>query len=257
MITQEQIRALSKKYKINESVVTREFVQISFLKELYEEKFSSEVFFKGGTAIRLLYGGKRFSEDLDFTVHMSEEEFEEQTSKLFSKLENQYPFRFKEKKTVTGKTYLVTATLPFLESKVYVKLDFSMRGDALQPVKNVLKTEYPVVVQSFIHSLSKNELLAEKIRAILRRNKHRDLYDLWILQELGGEIDEGLIIKKLEYYDERFTVGALLKRLSGFNKKDFVKDLRPFVPLNERDKLGDLFDYVMAYLEKSFEKITG
>lgn len=254
MITQEQIKELSKKHKINESIVAREFVQISFLKELYEEKFSSEIFFKGGTAIRLLYGGKRFSEDLDFTVQLNEEKFEKQITKLFNKLENQYPFMLKEKKTITGKTYLLTATLPFLKSDVYVKLDFSMRENVLQPVKNLLRTDYPVIVQSFINSLSQDEILAEKIRAVLKREKHRDLYDLWILQELGANINTDLIKKKLDYYGEKFNSIDLIKRLDDFDKDSFIVDLRPFVPINERDKLGELFEYILVYLKKGFSE---
>lgn len=250
MITQQQLRSLAKKYKINESIVAREFIQISFLKELYEESFSRKVFFKGGTAIRLLFGGKRFSEDLDFTVLLEKKEFLDKIMIFFAKLEKQYPFSFKERKTITGKTFLLTADLPFLKSNVFVKLDFSMRENVLQPTKSIVKTGYPIIIQSFIHSLSMDEILAEKIRAILKREKHRDLYDLWILQELGAKIDFELIQSKMGYYNEEFQIEQLTERLGVFSKDEFIKDLRPFVPVNERDKLGELFEFVLAYLAK-------
>ena len=32
-------------------------------------------------------------------------------------------------------------------------------------------------------------------------------------------------------------------------------DLRPFVTINERDKLADLFDYINKYLEEEFKKL--
>lgn len=255
MITQDQIKELSKEYKIADSIVVREFIQILFLKELYKEKFSKDIFFKGGTAIRLIHGGKRFSEDLDFTVVMGKKLFIESISNLFNKLESEYPFSFKEKRTIAGKSYLLTANIPFLKNSIYVKLDFSMRESVLQPVKNILDTKYPVIIQSFVHSLSKDEILSEKIRAILNRNKHRDLYDLWILQELGGKFDKKLIEKKLLYYGEKFEPEIVRKRLKQFSKDQFVKDLRPFVPINERENLNDLFDFVIAYLEKSLNKI--
>lgn len=256
MITQEQIKELSKSYKINESVVTREFIQIVFLKELYEKQFARAVFFKGGTAIRLLYGGKRFSEDLDFTVEMDELEFKNKLNKLFNELEKKYPFKFKERETITGKTFLLTATIPFLKSNVYVKLDFSTRENVLHPVKNLLNTEYPVIVQSFIHSLGKNEIIAEKIRAILKREKQRDLYDLWILHTLGGKIDRKMVVDKLLFYNEKFNPSSLVERIKSFSKEGFIKDLKPFVPINEREKLRELFEYVVAYLENSILKIT-
>ncbi len=248
MISIKQLKELSRKYKISDSIVAREFIQIVFLKEFYQQSFAKDVFFKGGTAIRLLYGGKRFSEDLDFTVLLSANTFEEKILNFFSVLENQYPFKFKFRKTLIGKTYLLTTNIPGLKSPVFVKLDFSMRENVLEPQKNILQTAYPVVVQNFIYSLSKNEILAEKVRAILKRKKHRDLYDLWLLQELGGRLDLELIIKKMEFYQESFEIETLNQRLGVFSKTEFIKDLRPFVPINEREKLGELFDYVIAYL---------
>ena len=251
MISQNELKKLTKKYKIHETIVAREFVQISFLKELYAESFSKKIFFKGGTAIRLLFGGQRFSEDLDFTVMLDEKEFLRKITVFFSKLEKLYPFKFKERKTLTGKTFLLSADIPFFKNNVFVKLDFSMREKVLQPTKSILRTDYPVIVQSFIHSLSLDEIFAEKIRAVLKRKKHRDLYDLWILQELGAKMDIELINEKLAYYNEEFEAEELKKRLKIFSKNGFIKDLRPFVPINERDKLGELFEFVLAYLKKN------
>ncbi|RLD03290.1 MAG: hypothetical protein DRI32_07575 [Chloroflexi bacterium] len=251
MISQNELKKLTKKYKIHETIVAREFVQISFLKELYAESFSKKIFFKGGTAIRLLFGGQRFSEDLDFTVMLDEKEFLRKITVFFSKLEKLYPFKFKERKTLTGKTFLLSADIPFFKNNVFVKLDFSMREKVLQPTKSILRTDYPVIVQSFIHSLSLDEIFAEKIRAVLKRKKHRDLYDLWILQELGAKMDIELINEKLAYHNEEFEAEELKKRLKIFSKNGFIKDLRPFVPINERDKLGELFEFVLAYLKKN------
>lgn len=255
MISQNQIKALANKYKINESIVAREYIQLVFLKELYEQNFSKSIFFKGGTAIRLLYEGTRFSEDLDFTVQIDNASFDKHLQKFATALENKYPITFKERETITGKTFLLTAEVPDLKSKVFVKLDFSMRESVLEPTQNIITTDYPIVMQGFINSLSKNEILAEKIRAIMTRKKHRDLYDLWVLQENGAILDEKLISKKLSYYNEVFDAKKLVNRLHAFTKEDFIKDLRPFIPINEREKLGELFDYVVAYLMRSFDVI--
>lgn len=232
--------------------VAREFVQLVFLKEFYSQSFTKDIYFKGGTAIRLVYGGDRFSEDLDFTVQMDLEEFEEQIEKLFTSLENKYPFSFKERKTLAGKTYLLTADIPLQKSKIYVKLDFSIRESVIEPVQNIIDTKYPVVMRGFINCLSQNEVLAEKIRATMNRHKHRDIYDLWVLLEHGAQVNVKLINEKLNYYGEVLVVKDFLDRLETFSQEDFVKDLRPFVPVNEKEGLGELFEYVMAYLRKSF-----
>ncbi len=256
MISKEQVKVLAKEYQISEYVILREYVQLLFLKNLYEQDFAKDVFFKGGTAIRLLYGGKRFSEDLDFTANVGLELFVKNISKLFSTLEKQYNIKVKERKTISGKTYLLTADVDFLSTPVYVSLDFSMREDVKQPKKNILKTNFPIVLQNYIYSLSKDEIFAEKIRAFMKREKSRDLYDLWILQELGAQMDLDLIEGKFIYYGEEFSSSELVKRLSVFKKGDFEKDLKQFLPISERKRLGDLFHYIQDYLEKIFSALS-
>ncbi|MGI6443599.1 MAG: nucleotidyl transferase AbiEii/AbiGii toxin family protein [Candidatus Dojkabacteria bacterium] len=257
MITEQQVKQLSKKFQISDSVVVREFVQLLFLKELYEQNFSKNIFFKGGTAIRLIWGGHRFSEDLDFTVNMPEEEFEEKILSFFQYLENIYTFKIKERKSIVGYTYLLTAEVPFLKSKVYIKLDFSTREQVLEPKQSILKTEYPVIFQSFVNTLSIDEIFAEKIRAVMTRVKHRDLYDLWILLELGAKFNDDLVTKKLRYYDiKKIDSNILEERIKLFSKKNFVKDLAPFVPRKERENLASFFDYILKYLDNSFKNIS-
>ena len=48
MLTSNQIKEFSKSLKINESVVVREYIQTLFLKELYDEKYSQNIFLKVG-----------------------------------------------------------------------------------------------------------------------------------------------------------------------------------------------------------------
>ena len=256
MISKEQVKVLAKENQISEYVILREYVQLLFLKNLYEQDFAKDVFFKGGTAIRLLYGGKRFSEDLDFTVNMNTEVFVKNILKLFSILEKHYQIKIKEREAISGKTYLLTADVDFLSTPVYVSLDFSMREDVKQPKKNILKTNFPIILQNYIYSLGKDEIFAEKIRAFMKREKSRDLYDLWILQELGAQMDLELVEGKFVYYGEGFSTSELVKRLSVFKKGDFEKDLKQFLPVNERKRLGELFSYIQDYLEKTFSELS-
>lgn len=56
---------LRREEKINR---LREFLQIVLLKILHETSLGSALAFTGGTALRLLHGLQRFSEDLDFSL---------------------------------------------------------------------------------------------------------------------------------------------------------------------------------------------
>ena len=78
---------------------------------------------------------------------------------------------------------------------------------------------------------------------------------MWVLYELGSVPNIDLITKKLAFYGERFGKSALLESLHKFKREDFILDMKPFVTINERTKLSELFDYITKYLEETFEKL--
>lgn len=255
MITREQITALSKKLKTNETTVFREYLQILFLSRFYQLASTKEIFFKGGTCLHLLYQAPRFSEDLDFTCQLSEAVFSSFMAGFFAKFSQEEDVEFKKRKSLAGKRFLLAASPLVLGYRVFVNLDFSFREKALRPQKSILETEYPVIFTAYIHHLSREEILAEKIRAIMTRKKGRDLYDLWYLLNQGTKIENELVKKKLAYYDlEKIKKAEILKRVGEFSEKDFILDLRPFVPLDEREKLAGFFRYLKDYLAKKLTK---
>ena len=251
MMTKDQIHSLAKKNKINETIVFREYLQLIFLNELYSQNQSENIFFKGGTALHLIYKAPRFSEDLDFTVELREEEFLNFIQKLFAGLSKKETVTFKEKKTITGKRFLLIASASVLPYKTFINLDFSFREKVLDPQKSIIDTDFPIIFSSYIYHLSKEEIFAEKIRALLTRAKGRDLYDLWYLASQGALLKKELIREKLKYYHlKNISRDDILKKVKGFSKKNFVLDLKPLVPADEGGKLESFFNYIQDYLEK-------
>lgn len=253
MITQEQVKAFAKQYKIHESVIFREYLQIVFLQKLYQKTPSQKIFFKGGTAIHLIYNAPRFSEDLDFSVALPMSEFESYILSVFKRIEDEEGITWKERKSIAGKQFLISAEnlLPY---KTHVILDFSFREKILSIDRTVLQTFYPMVFNSFVYHLSREEILAEKIRAIMTRRKGRDLYDLWYLLSIGVEIRHDMVVKKMAYYEvSNISSADILKRVSSFPQKDFVVDLRPFVPINERERLSKFFEIVQTVIQQKIE----
>jgi len=249
MITKDQLYSLSKKYKINESAILREYVQLYFLSRLFEHEQSRKIFFKGGTAIHFLFQSSRFSEDLDFTVEMKESVFSRFIQNFFSALKKEEPVDFKERKTVLGKRFLLTYRAPIVSYLIFINLDFSFREKIIYPAKSIINTDFPVIFRSYVYHPQAKELLAEKVRAFLTRNVGRDLYDLWFLLTRKTEIDTELISKKLKYYRiKKFEVDDIKNKLKKISKKDFIADLKPFVGFSERGKLGEFFDYIVDFL---------
>ncbi len=69
------IEVIRQKFKedmsLNEKLnLTREFLQILCLKTLSEKRCFDHLAFIGGTALRILFDLRRFSEDLDFSIHL-------------------------------------------------------------------------------------------------------------------------------------------------------------------------------------------
>lgn len=256
MITKEQLKEISKKKKINEYTILREYIQLWFLSELYKEKFSENIFFKGGTAIHIIFGMDRFSEDLDFSVNGEIVKFNKNITDFLRKLSKIENIDFKEKRSISGKKFVLIVNDKVLENKVFIDLDFSFREKIFYPESSIIKTDYPVIFTSFINHLSKEEIFAEKIRALLTTKKGRDLYDLWFLLNKGTQINHDLIIKKISFYKKKIDFNEIINHISNFDKKEFLKDLRPFVSINTRDNLEKIFDYIKDYLIKTFKEIT-
>ena len=245
MITKEEIQRFSQKYKINQTVIFREYLQLWFLSQLYTTGGSERVFFKGGTAIHFLLKSFRFSEDLDFTVQFEVNEFEKLISRIFKKTLQIEGLSIKEKKTITGKSFILVYAGELLEFKVFVSLDFSFREKILSPQKSIFTTDYPIVFTDFVHHLSFEEILAEKIRAILTRKKGRDIFDIWFLLNKGINFDFSLIEEKMSYYPKiSWSKDLTIKTIDGFPLKEFEKDLRPFLPLPERMRIKNLYELI-------------
>lgn len=249
MISLAQLKPFARQYKTNDATVFREYLQLLFLSRLYEYSKNQQIIFKGGTAIHFIFNAPRFSEDLDFTAVMPEQEFTESLTKTFAILESEGQIGFKQRKTLAGKRFMLSATLPDSSLKSFINLDFSFRERVFEPQNSFIKSEYPVLFTSQVAHMSKNEIIAEKIRAIMRRRKGRDIYDLWYLLAQGAKMDSNLIAEKFKYYDEKFVIKELIERVEVFAKADFINDLKPFVQIQERDKLGELFVYIVGFIK--------
>ncbi len=251
MMTTTQLDELKKQLRTNETVVYREYLQLLFLKVLYDDPRGKHVFFKGGTAIHLLFGAPRFSEDLDFTVGTSEERLLTLFDHVVKAVSMQENITVKKRVTIAGKRWLMTAQPVSLRYPIYLTLDFSFRERVLHPQASPLSTTFPIIFTSLVHHLAMGEILAEKIRAIMTRRKGRDLYDLWYLLTRGTTLDENDVRQKLRYYRlEEVTKDEIRDRVHSFSRDAFVEDLRPFVPVPERARLPQFFAYIQAYLRE-------
>ncbi len=164
--------------------------------------------FKGGTALFFFYALDRFSEDLHFTQQgkIDIEKVKTTISSFFDLLN--IPHEFKKESSRAGTTFKIKAQGPLYQgplSESIVRIEISKRCDILlKPEIKEILSPYNDLRPFTVPVMSKEEIVAEKTRALLTRAKARDLYDLAFLLKKGASWDETLVNKKLTYYKKTF-----------------------------------------------------
>jgi predicted nucleotidyltransferase component of viral defense system len=184
MIAKDTIKALGTKYQTAELNVQREYMQHLFLSYFYQQPQAKEVFFKGGTALRIVYKSPRFSEDLDFgsTLH-NVGEIETAVLHTLDAIEREGINTRIVSSDKTSGGYLANIDFDLDEITVRLRFEASFREHAL-------KSEAEQVVNDFIppyiiNVLAKDQLVSGKIAALMARQKPRDFYDLYYLLQNG------------------------------------------------------------------------
>ncbi len=231
----------------------KDYLQTFFLNELYAT-FSSDLVFKGGTALQKLYGLGRFSEDLDFTFN-GNGDYKDKLAASLKRASRQYSFNLHEHPSESGS---VTIEVRNIRGPLYVtyktmnmlKLDISLRESmATEPQLKYLTPVYPDIKQFSLYVMSLDEILAEKIRAIYTRSKARDLYDVYFfMKHKNKKLVINLINKKLESENIKFSRGSFLDRINAIGSKLWREELS--------EVLVDLPDYreTIKFMEQYFNR---
>ncbi len=233
MLTKAQIQRLAQRNGVGMQVQERDYLQHLILWLLYSR--SQALIFKGGTALRLVYGGNRYSEDLDFNgpddVAMLQSLWKEIVTGLgdfgvVAEMRNDWI-------SDVGYSFDVSFQGPLHNgrdrSKGKVRVYVNRRPEQVQTRRELVTSEYDDVHPFVVTVLTLEHLMAEKIRALLVRGKPRDLYDIWLLLHQGVEPDAALIERKLALYEMRWDPKVLEEAVERI-RADWERDLRPLLP---------------------------
>ncbi len=233
--------------------VRREYLQLLFLKYFYGQKRSEKIFFKGGTALRFLFGSFRFSEDLDFTsLVSSEHQLRRVIEKTLQALAQEVgDVTFKRSKTVansfSGRIFQHFKEFRFPLS---IRLDFSLREKPVHVETSYVETVFPVGPYPQVSHLESGEIVAEKIRALLTRVKGRDLFDLWFMLSKNVAIDWPLVNQKMAFYHKKTKLEQLAEVIERIPQKELKDDLTKFLPLTHRGLVVTLKEMTLGKLKK-------
>jgi len=263
----DNIKYMLEKYKIltseDQKNALQEIIQEIILMGLSRSEFFKNAAFYGGTALRVLYGLDRFSEDLDFTAlnHYSFKGFNLYRKKIEITLES-YGFEFEfienskkyntpiESAFIKGNTSVNLLKIGFLynqhkDEKIKIKLEIDTQPALDFNINSKLHTKPEPY---YIEVLDLPSLLAGKLHAILFRQrkiniKGRDWYDFsWYISKgikynfsyLKNKINQTLLNNDFSTDDlieiTPVTIkNALLNRVNKLNINDAKKDIRRFI----------------------------
>lgn len=251
MISINTLQNLSDTNGIDKYSVLREIIQISFLEELYKLPQSKKLFFKGGTALKILFDSNRYSEDLDFTTNLGANELDLITNQVIGQLNKEYPkLTIKNLDTLTGISKKISIPTDISSQSLTIKLDFSQRENVVDPKSGTIFTNLPITTSSVIQHLSAEEILAEKYRAIIKRTKGRDVYDFLFLLKRGVKFNLELVNKKLDYYKEKYIPEDFVKKIKGWDEKELDNDIKRFLPLKDRSIIPEIKNLLLQKFEE-------
>lgn len=219
----------------NRDHIEKDYFQDLFLFHLCKK--TNNFVLKGGTCLYKLYNLPRFSEDLDFSVLSSkgiEETIESVGENLKAKVES--------KKTKTS--LLFKLRFPgILTQANTMRVDVSLVNIVFGfDVKNYA-SPYIDIPPFSLRVLKPEEIIAEKIHALIKRNNARDLYDLFFLLRFVKP-DENLIQKKLEIFKMKFDKELVKRKIEAIKPK-WEAELKPFLLVELTD-----FHFVKDFVEE-------
>jgi predicted nucleotidyltransferase component of viral defense system len=234
--------------QVFEKGILREYLQYKILQGIFESKLASRVAFMGGTALRIIYGNNRFSEDIDLeNSGISWAEFEDMVEAVrrFLSLEG---FEVELKK-VEKAAYHCNIRFPHIlfehgisplqQEKILIQVDTLAQGYDYEPDVRILNG-FDVFTSVRVTPLP--ILLSQKIYAAVNRKrpKGRDFYDITFLLA-QTKPDYAYLGQMLGIGTTEGIREIMLERIAGMDMEAVADDVAPFLVCEGDRKRVSLF----------------
>lgn len=218
MIDVQELRRISELKRLSIQNTEKDYL-LELLLFLITEEGGKAFVFKGGTALYKFYSLNRFSEDLDFTLVSSikAELFFQKIMKQLSRVGvagrikglDEYARQINIRLELRGPLFNGDP-----HTLAVITCNLSRKEKPLYPAEHrKLFSSYPDLPAFDVFVMPLPELLAEKICALMTREKARDMYDVWFLLHKGARIVEKDIDKKLKKYQLQFSPSLLKSKI--------------------------------------------
>ena len=277
MVSQKKIQKWAKQFNVAPGVIDKDWVLGHLLNAFYSFDDNKDLFvFKGGTCLKKCYfENYRFSEDLDFTlldrnfiinkdfVNKITKKVSENTGIKFSlvdiksQIHNDIQQGYEIKIKFWGANHKPNSLIPVSERWLtYIKLDISFSELILEePISKKIFHPYSdssqIIETVPVYPIP--EIISEKLRALIQRNRPRDIYDIWYIKnnkiDLNKNSIKNLLLRKAK------NKGIEISGIEQFvNDEKRIKNKRAWKSsLNHHLPFGKLPDFDFVYDElKSF-----
>jgi predicted nucleotidyltransferase component of viral defense system len=240
----------------------KEAIHLHLLSALSEAGILRHVIFQGGTALRLCYGGERYSEDLDFVCgkagsYLKDVDFEGHVDRALeiTKKTLQRDFdidaaqivlkRPAQRELTEGSGVNVAAwqiVVPVRPTPntptSRIKIEFaSVPSYDPKPVAVGVTPGLVQIQDVILNTETPREILADKAVALTARTalKFRDVWDVWfLLNKLGATADREMVLKKFADYGTTEVEAKASARIEQLAKEDTTKafyvEMKRFLP---------------------------
>jgi predicted nucleotidyltransferase component of viral defense system len=240
----------------------KEAIHLHLLSALSEAGILRHVIFQGGTALRLCYGGERYSEDLDFVCgkagsYLKDIDFEGLVDRALeiTKKTLQRDFdvdaaqivlkRPAQRELVEGSGVNVAAwqiVVPVRPTPntptSRIKIEFAnVPSYDSKPVAVGVTPGLVQIQDVILNTETPREILADKAVALTARTalKFRDVWDVWFLfNKLSATADREMVLKKFADYGTTDVEAKANARIEQLAKEDTAKafyvEMKRFLP---------------------------
>lgn len=231
MIDKIFLQKLAVKNETSYQNMAREYIQQLFLRSFYSKEESQNFLFKGGTALKIVFGSPRFSEDLDFTGSENGRNYEKVLEETLYDLANEgLSVDLAESKPTTD-GHLANIVVDFFGQAIEIKNQVSFRkGERIGSENIVVAGDLVPAYNVFL--LERSILVAEKIKALIERAKPRDFFDLYFILR-KEELRRVLKI-------DREQRGKILEQIGGQEKERLKRELKELLPKSFWKVIDDL-----------------
>lgn len=220
----------------------KEYLQYKILSIVFRHKLGRKLSFLGGTALRIVHGNQRFSEDLDFDnfglkladfikiISEVEKELEKEGFLVETRIVAKSAFRCYVKFPEILQRYGLAIAK---EEKILIQIDTAAHGIKYKP-DTYLLNKFDVFRE--IRTTPPDIILSQKIFALFNRKRDlgRDLFDIvFLLSKTEPNFD--YLERKLGIVTRAQLKRKLLKKCENLNFKVLARDVEPFL-FRKKDK---------------------